>query len=223
MGECAMNTIILSNSLTELADRIKDAVATAEASEKTAIENTIGAGHLLHEAKDTCRHGDWLPFLERAGIPDRKAQRFMRLAWSGLKSDTVSDLGGIKAAFRWCAQLRLPNAGEFLSISLENFPPIISKPFAGIWKDHQGYRFLVFNIEEGWFDKLTKPIIKPEFVLPAVYSALGHRFREMSFCLGDRTPTHEWLRELFDEEKATELEAKIAAAEAEMASLEAAR
>jgi hypothetical protein len=216
------STVLLSNSLTVLADRIKDAISASDTAEKTAIEKALEAGHLLYEAKAVCQHGDWLPFLHRAGMPERKAQRYMKLAEAGLKPDTVSDLGGIKAALRWCDQLRLPKADEYLLISLENFAPIITKPFAGIWKDHQGYRFCVFNIEAGWFDKITKPIIKTEFVLPAIYSALGHRFGEMSFCLVDRTPTHEWLRELFDEEKATELEVRIAAAEAEMAALRAA-
>jgi hypothetical protein len=199
----------LTNSLTVLAENVRTAMNASASAEKTAIMAALEAGRLLSQAKAECPHGTWLPFLARAGVPERKAQRYMKLASSGLKSDTVSDLGGIKATLRWCDQLRLPDADEYLLISLENFASPITKPFASVWKEERGHQFCVFNTEAGWFDELTRPIIKPEFVLPSVYSALGHRFREMTFCVVKRTPDHEWLRELFDEEEATEIEAKI--------------
>ena len=50
------------------------------------------------EAKATCQHGDWLPWLEGVGIPERTAQRMMKLAADGWKSDTVTDWGGIREA-----------------------------------------------------------------------------------------------------------------------------
>jgi hypothetical protein len=207
----------LTNSLTVLAENVRTAMNASASAEKTAIMAALEVGRLLSQAKAECPHGTWLPFLARAGVPERKAQRYMKLASSGLKSDTVSDLGGIKATLRWCDQLRLPDADEYLFISLENFASTTTKPVAGVWKDERGYEFFVFNPEVGWFDELTKPIIKPEFVLPSVYAALGHRFREMTFRVVKRIPDHEWLRELFDEEQATtEVEAKIAAAQADL-------
>mgnify|MGYP007115645966 CR=1 FL=1 len=56
---------------------------------------------MLLAAKDAAPHGTWLPFLDRAGVPERKAQRLMTLARSGLKSDTVSDLGGVSRALEF--------------------------------------------------------------------------------------------------------------------------
>jgi hypothetical protein len=171
----------LSNSLTDLAERIRATVLASSAAEMTAIKKAIEAGSLLIEAKGCCRHGDWLPFLQRAGMRERNAQRYMKLAKSGLKSDTVSDLGGIKATLRWCEALRLPDADEFLLVSLDNFSSPITKPFATIWQQNCGHVFFVFRTENRWLDKLNKPIIKSEFVLPAVWSALDHRYKEMTF------------------------------------------
>lgn len=88
----------LSNSQADAAEAIKSIVAASDAAATQSIEKAIEAGHALIAAKDTAPHGTWLPFLARAGVPERKAQRLMKLAASGLKSDTVSDLGGIIAA-----------------------------------------------------------------------------------------------------------------------------
>src|SRR5258706_12910135 len=99
----------LSNSLADLAERVNIALQASHSAETLAIDKAMEAGSLLVEAKASCRHGDWLPFLKRANVPERKAQRYMKLAKAGLKSGPVSDLGGIKAALRWCDQLRLPD------------------------------------------------------------------------------------------------------------------
>ena len=45
------------------------------------------------EAKAACGHGEWLPWLAAAGVPERTAQRMMKLSAAGFESDTVSDLG----------------------------------------------------------------------------------------------------------------------------------
>src|SRR5260370_1108060 len=67
------NATLLSNSLTVLADQIKDAITASATAEKTAIEKALEAGHLLHEAKCACHYGEWLPFTVMAG-----ALRFMK-------------------------------------------------------------------------------------------------------------------------------------------------
>lgn len=95
---------ILSNSLTLAADVIKEQIAEADAAARTSVEKSIEAGHSLVSAKEQCPHGQWLPFLERAGVHERQARRLMQLAQSGLKSDTVSDLGGIKAALAFISK-----------------------------------------------------------------------------------------------------------------------
>lgn len=58
-----------------------------------AAERALAAGAALAEAKSLCAHGQWLPWLAEAGIPERSAQRYMKLHNAGLKSATVADLG----------------------------------------------------------------------------------------------------------------------------------
>ena len=98
-------TGLASNTLTVMAGRIRDAQDRATAASVEAAEQSLKAGRLLIEAKAECRHGEWGPFLEAAGMHERRARRLMQLARSGLKSDTVSDLGGIREALRLLALL----------------------------------------------------------------------------------------------------------------------
>lgn len=91
----------MSNRLPILAAEIRQAHLDTLAAEKTAAERAIAAGEALSEAKALAKHGEWLPFLKAAGVPERTAQRYMRLAASRLKSDTVTVLGGIGAALRF--------------------------------------------------------------------------------------------------------------------------
>ena len=112
--------MIRSNHLTELADQVRDAIVASDAAHLTATAKALEAGNLLIAAKEECQHGDWLPFLERAGLGERQAQRLMQLARSGLKSDTVSHLGGIKAALNWLANWALPAGDEVIYVSLDH-------------------------------------------------------------------------------------------------------
>lgn len=90
----------LSNAQADLAEDIKALVQASDTAALESIEKALEAGHHLVAAKADCPHGTWLPFLERAGVQERKAQRLMKLARSGLKSVTVSDLG-IMGALRF--------------------------------------------------------------------------------------------------------------------------
>jgi hypothetical protein len=94
-----------SNHLADLAERIREAEQAMQDAALEAAKRALEAGHLLIEAKEACRHGQWLPFLAKAGMGERKAQRLMQLARSGLKPDTVSDLG-IKGALDLIAMRR---------------------------------------------------------------------------------------------------------------------
>ncbi len=84
-----------------LAAAIRRLHGEAVAASTTAAERAIEAGRALVEAKGLVAHGGWLTFLAEAGIPKRTAQRYMRLAESDLKSDTVTHLGGIAAALHF--------------------------------------------------------------------------------------------------------------------------
>ena len=76
--------------LTELAERAARAYGQS-------IESWVRAAYVLLEAREIANHGEWLNLLEHAGIPDRTAQNMLRMAKAGLKYETVSDLGGIRA------------------------------------------------------------------------------------------------------------------------------
>jgi hypothetical protein len=91
----------MSNRLPVLAAEIKAAHQEAGKAARLAAERAIAAGHALVEAKSLVQHGEWLPFLKQAGVPERTAQRYMALSRSGLKSDIVTDLGGISAALQF--------------------------------------------------------------------------------------------------------------------------
>jgi hypothetical protein len=70
-----------SNSLADLAARIKiEHEATAD-SLKSSVEHAMAAGDLLIEAKAQLKHGQWLPWLtEHCAMSERTAQLYMRTA-----------------------------------------------------------------------------------------------------------------------------------------------
>jgi Protein of unknown function (DUF3102) len=70
----------LSNSLTDLAARIRAEHEAAEISYRKCVQHALVAGELLTEAKGKIAHGRWLPWLEaNCGLSERTAQRYMRL------------------------------------------------------------------------------------------------------------------------------------------------
>lgn len=90
-----------SNRLPILAAEIKQAQQDIEKATTVASDKAIFTGHALIEAKALVAHGEWLPFLQAAGVHERTAQRLMTLAESRLQSDFVSYLGGPTAALRF--------------------------------------------------------------------------------------------------------------------------
>jgi len=101
-----------SNRLVDLAERIRQANGRAKAASVESAKQYLEAGRLLIEAKSECPHGDWLPFLEMTGVHERQARRLMQLARSGLTSDTVSDLGGVKAVLEYLAEQKRSEIGS---------------------------------------------------------------------------------------------------------------
>jgi DUF3102 family protein len=71
-----------SNSLADLAARIRAEHEAALLSMKRGLEHTITAGGLLLEAKAQLAHGQWLPWLREVcpSLPERTASHYMRLA-----------------------------------------------------------------------------------------------------------------------------------------------
>ena len=69
-----------SNSLVDLAERVKIAHEAALTAAQTAIDRAREAGRLLAEAKLQLRHGEWLPWLRTTELSARTAQGYMQLA-----------------------------------------------------------------------------------------------------------------------------------------------
>ena len=76
-----IDDITRSNSLVDLAARIRaEHLATSEAL-KSSVEHAIKAGELLLEAKAQLKHGQWLPWLsQHCELSERSAQLYMRIA-----------------------------------------------------------------------------------------------------------------------------------------------
>jgi hypothetical protein len=76
-----IDDVALSNSLTDLAARIRaEHTATSDAL-KRSVEHAMAAGDLLIEAKSQLKHGRWLPWLAKhCEISERTAQLYMRIA-----------------------------------------------------------------------------------------------------------------------------------------------
>src|SRR4029077_15336972 len=73
--------IARSNSLVDLAAKVKAEHTAVDAALKESVAHAIKAGELLIEAKALLKHGQWLPWLaEHCSISDRSAQLYMRIA-----------------------------------------------------------------------------------------------------------------------------------------------
>ncbi|MBZ9710493.1 DUF3102 domain-containing protein [Mesorhizobium sp. ESP7-2] len=143
---------LLSNRLADLAERVRQAAADSAIAECTSVSRAMDAGQMLVEAKAACAHGEWLPFLDRAAIHERRARRLMQLARSGLNSDTVSDLGGIGAALAFTSKWQLPSFEKALFIyDPEDGETAIGRGAAHVWECemHRGYYFVGMLNDEG--------------------------------------------------------------------------
>jgi hypothetical protein len=72
---------LFSNSLADLAARIKAEHGACAAALHSSLQHALAAGDLLIEAKAQLRHGEWLPWLnENCAVSERMARLYMRLA-----------------------------------------------------------------------------------------------------------------------------------------------
>lgn len=99
--------------LDELAGRALDKIAEGNRLTNAGVEAYLIAGRTLNKAKRIVPRGQWRPWLDANGIGRRSAQRYMKLARLGVKSDTVTLLGGIAITLaqppeelRWLQALR---------------------------------------------------------------------------------------------------------------------
>ena len=85
-------------------DRLRTEWTAVRAIRLQSIDAYLAFGRALIQEKRAVPHGEWLPVLQRVGIHQRTAGRAMKLARLRLKSDVVSNLGGVSAV------LSLPKA-----------------------------------------------------------------------------------------------------------------
>ena len=77
----AVDPLVGSNSLADLAARIRLEHCAAAEKLTEALRHAMTAGELLVEAKALVQHGQWLPWLaDHVAISERTAQLYMRLA-----------------------------------------------------------------------------------------------------------------------------------------------
>jgi hypothetical protein len=70
-----------SNSLADLAARIRIGHEAARQSFKLGVQSAMATGDMLLEAKELLDHGQWMPWLkEHCDLPQRRANLYMRLA-----------------------------------------------------------------------------------------------------------------------------------------------
>ena len=61
------------------------------------LEAAITVGGLLLEMRTALKHGEFGPYVAGLDIEERTARNWIAVARTGFKSETVSDLGGLKA------------------------------------------------------------------------------------------------------------------------------
>src|ERR1700730_4774068 len=175
-----MHDLALSNSLVDLAARIKTEHKATSDALNSSVEHSIKAGELLLEAKAQLKHGQWLPWLsEHCELSERSAQLYIRIAKNRTTIEKqirngVADLSLNQAAalmvmssdmrklFAFIKQLdeRRDDPEEVLALCMEAGIPVIHTPnydpFAGC--DEAGKRewclFTLFLVRErGWHVK----------------------------------------------------------------------
>lgn len=105
----AIADLTRSNSLTDLAARIKAEHTAVSESLRESVRHGMVAGDLLVEAKAQLGHGQWLPWLrEHCTISERTAQLYMRLA---------KNREAIEANTQCVADLTLSEAAALLFLS----------------------------------------------------------------------------------------------------------
>jgi hypothetical protein len=157
-----MTPLPLSNSLTDLAARIKAEHTAIHGLLSDSVERAMAAGDLLIEAKGQLKHGQWLPWLrDHCEISERTAQLYMRCAKNRAeiekrtKSAMVADLTLNEAAavlmlssdaqklFDFVNSTKTLNAEQIVQAAIDQREALL-----GVIVD-QGYRVFAHCTEAG--------------------------------------------------------------------------
>ena len=92
-----MTDVTKSNSLTDLAARIRSSHEAVQFALKSAVEHAMNTGDMLREAKDQLRlHGQWQPWIrEHCQFSERTARLYMRLAKNRKVIEATGDLANL--------------------------------------------------------------------------------------------------------------------------------
>jgi hypothetical protein len=114
--------VAFSVALSELAVRINHEHLEAVQHAGSAMTHALNAGDLLLQAKNTCQHGQWLPWIrEHVAFSDRTAQAYMRLARNAHIRSTVADMS-VREALRHLARPRVKSFEDDLRAWGESCP-----------------------------------------------------------------------------------------------------
>ena len=153
---------VLSNELADMAETAGAAWRAHRASARESAARAIETGYLLVAARNRALYGTWWPFLQRAGIPERQAQRLMQLARAHVQPDTVSAFGGIKATLEALGKFRLPEPGHMVLVDALKEP----RTFGFVWLSAESECFNVAGITVGqgtrWMNQpISGPLVFP--------------------------------------------------------------
>ena len=94
-----------------------DCVARAKAGRLQALEAAIEGGGLLKMARQMTLHGDWIVWLEKAGLNRRTANDWIRLSDLEMPAEQVLERGGMRAVLKDSA--RKPNSQKSIAAQLK--------------------------------------------------------------------------------------------------------
>jgi hypothetical protein len=118
-----------AENLRDLAKKINAAHVEGARLIRKGLEHYRDAGRLLHQAKEQCGHGKWLPWVEKNLDFDRRtATNYMRIAD---KWETISHLDGLREAIHFLADRDPPGeqpAAEDPSFDHEGVAKVLTNP-----------------------------------------------------------------------------------------------
>ena len=115
--------------LEELLDETISCVERYRAGRLAATEAALEGGRLLESARSRLNHGDWLPWLGRAGLNRATANRWMRLSRLGMTAVEILEAGGMRAVLEaqtTTPRQRRPTRREDLQEEVEEASEVVA-------------------------------------------------------------------------------------------------
>jgi hypothetical protein len=199
--------LAISNSLTDLAARIRAEHEATGTALKSSVEHAMMAGDLLIEAKSRLKHGQWMPWLTKhCAMSDRTAQLYVKIAKNRTTIETnirnaVADLtlgqaaalmmmtADMKKVLDFVKQVETTDDPEkIIGLCIEHGFPVIQdsnyNPFANCTEAEQR--------EWGLFALFLARSASVDGVLQHVEWVLQRPFKNVAEWLGDEGTEFRW-------------------------------